>query len=471
MGSDRALPVRRPSLLSWAPTVRHSYYERQAGGAGESVFWLAGSLGCVRPIHRRMKGLREISAPRWTEQLGVGSCRLVSGEGDVSPGVPAGARLPTCVASTDVERATVDIYERRGPEWASKRRLVRRADARRFAKRIPGGALRIDVGCGAGRYTGDLGSPVIGFDAAASMLGRCRTEVPGALLVQGDLEALPFGRGTLEAAWANMSYLHVPKVRLPVALADLHRMLTVGALLDVQVLGGDYEGDALPGDDVGGRFFASWRPDALVDIFVGAGFAVESCQVDREVVRIRATRLRTLPDVVGLRMSLLVVGLNPSLYAADAGVGFARPGNRFWPAARAAGLVSRDRDPLHALRHHALGMTDLVKRPTASASELSVREYADGLARVERMVRWLRPAALCMVGLAGWRAGVDRGARAGQQRRRWGGRPVYVMPSTSGANAHARFEELVEHLRAASDLAAAAARVDHRESGSAPAPE
>ena len=32
-------------------------------------------------------------------------------------------------------------------------------------------------------------------------------------------------------------------------------------------------------------------------------------------------------------------GLNPSLYAADAGVGFARPGNRFWPAALAAGIV------------------------------------------------------------------------------------------------------------------------------------
>ena len=41
-------------------------------------------------------------------------------------------------------------------------------------------------------------------------------------------------------------------------------------------------------------------------------------------------------------MRLFVCGLNPSVYSADAGVGFARPGNRFWPAALAAGIVTTD---------------------------------------------------------------------------------------------------------------------------------
>ena len=63
-------------------------------------------------------------------------------------------------------------------------------------------------------------------------------------------------------------------------------------------------------------------------------------------------------------MRLLVCGLNPSIYSADAGVGYARPGNRFWPAAIAAGLVTEDRDPRHALSHHGVGITDLVKRAT-----------------------------------------------------------------------------------------------------------
>ena len=136
-------------------------------------------------------------------------------------------------------------------------------------------------------------------------------------------------------------------------------------------------------------------------------------------------------------MRLLVVGLNPSLYAADAGVGYARPGNRFWPAARHAGLVTRDRDPSHALRAHGVGMTDLVKRATSNAAGLTATEYRTGMARVERLVRWLEPGAVCFVGLTGWRHAVDRHATAGPQPRRIGGRPVYVMPSTSGANAHA----------------------------------
>ena len=346
----------------------------------------------------------------------------------------------------------MDVYERRGLDWAARRRPVRQAQARRFAKRIAEGAMRIDLGCGAGRYTGDLGSPVVGLDAAAAMLQRCGEEVPAALLVRGDLEALPFGRGCFGGAWANMSYVHVPSLRLPLALADLHRILEVGAPIDVQVLHGDYEGDACPDDDVGGRFFSSWHPDALLDVFVGAGFDVHACQVEEEVVRIRGERLRTLSDTVGPHMALLVVGLNPSIYAADAGVGFARPGNRFWPAALRAGIVTRDRDAVHALGHHGVGMTDIVKRATTGAGDLGREEYVLGMHRIERLVRWLEPGVVCFVGLAGYRAAVDRGATPGPQPGSIGDRPVYVMPSTSGANAATSLDVLVTHLERAAAM-------------------
>lgn len=353
-----------------------------------------------------------------------------------------------------MDRPTVEVYERRGLDWAARRRPVRKAHARRFAAALADGATRIDIGCGAGRYTADLGRPVVGLDAAGALLRQCRSEAPQALVVQGDLEALPFGRGAFAGAWANMSYQHLPALRLPLALADLHRVLQVGALVDVQVLHGDYEGDALPADDVGGRFFASWRPERLLEVFEGAGFEVTAWEVEGDVLRIRAGRLRTLADTVAQGMHLLVVGLNPSLYAADAGVGFARPGNRFWPAALGAGLVSIDRDAMDALRHHHLGMTDLVKRATAGAAELTRAEYAHGVERVDRLVRWLAPGAVCMVGLAGWRAAVDAGAPAGVQARTLGDRPLYVMPSTSGANARAGLDELTAHLRRAAALAA-----------------
>jgi TDG/mug DNA glycosylase family protein len=353
-----------------------------------------------------------------------------------------------------LERTTVDIYEERGGEWAAHHPPVQRDAAHDFDRKVPSGALRIDLGCGAGRYTSALGTPVIALDAARAMLERCRRAAPTSLLVQGDLEALPFGPATVRGAWAHMSYLHVPSTRMPGALADLHRTLVVGAPVEIQVLVGDYEGDALPADRIGGRFFAAWTPQRLSDVLIGAGFEVGNLAVEGDDVRADAVRARTLPDIVGPGMRLLVVGLNPSLYAADVGVGYARPGNRFWPAALRAGLVTRDRDPVHALRVHGIGMTDLVKRATSNATSLRPEEYRAGMARVESLVRWLEPGAVCFVGLTGWRQAVDRHADAGPQRRHIGGRPVYVMPSTSGANAHARLDDLTRHLAAAFSLGA-----------------
>jgi TDG/mug DNA glycosylase family protein len=144
-----------------------------------------------------------------------------------------------------------------------------------------------------------------------------------------------------------------------------------------------------------------------------------------------------------------VVGLNPSEYAADAGHGFARPGNRFWPAALEAGIVTRAHDPMHALRVDGVGMTDLVKRATPRADQLTRDEYRAGAARVERLVTWLEPGAVCFVGLGGYRDAVDRKAQAGWQPEPFGGRPAYVMPNTSGLNARVPPAELAAHLRTA----------------------
>jgi hypothetical protein len=73
--------------------------------------------------------------------------------------------------------------------------------------------------------------------------------------------------------------------------------------------------------------------------------------------------------------------------------------------------------------------------------------------RVERMVRWLEPGAVCFVGLAGYRAAVDRRASPGPQSLLLAGRPVYVMPSTSGANAACPLEVLAAHLERAGGMA------------------
>jgi TDG/mug DNA glycosylase family protein len=194
---------------------------------------------------------------------------------------------------------------------------------------------------------------------------------------------------------------------------------------------------------------ADWPNRILEPVVEGAGFVDPVGRTRAGMVVVSAVRARTLADTVGPGMRLLLVGLNPSLYSADVGSGFARPGNRFWPAALEAGIVSLPRDPLDALVSHGVGMTDLVKRATRAAAELEPDEYRAGVERLEFLAGWLAPGAVCVIGLAGWRAAVDRTATAGWQPRSLGGRPTYVMPNPSGLNAHDTVASLAAHLRAA----------------------
>ena len=98
-------------------------------------------------------------------------------------------------------------------------------------------------------------------------------------------------------------------------------------------------------------------------------------------------------------------------------------------------------------------MTDLVKRASPRADGLRAAEYRDGIDRLEVLCSWLSPDAVCIVGLSGWRAAVDRSATPGVQRRHLGGRPVYVMPNPSGVNTHIDLQGLAAHFAAAAELA------------------
>jgi TDG/mug DNA glycosylase family protein len=358
------------------------------------------------------------------------------------------------------ETAAAAWVEARRPEWLDDGRL----DA--FTARLGAGARVADLGCGPGWYAQafrDRGLRPVAVDVSAAMLGEAARRAPTVSLVRGDLYALPFARASLDAAWAPKCYQHLPLAELPVGLARLHDALRPGArvCLTLANLAAVQASDAERArgvaehrfDDAAmqGRLFTLLDAAAASALVRGAGFD----RVRSEIVGrngfwhwIEARRARTLPDWVAPGLRLLVCGLNPSLYSADRGVPFARPGNRFWPAARAAGLVSHERDLAHALAR-GIGFTDVVKRATARASALRRAEYASGMRRVEALVRCFAPAAICFVGLEGWRRAVDGRARPGWIRDGFGGRPAYLMPSTSGLNARTSPRALAAHLRRA----------------------
>lgn len=349
-----------------------------------------------------------------------------------------------------MDHSTRAVYEAHAAEWARRRPPSLVAEAASFSRRVLPGRTIVDLGSGAGGYFPFLGRPLVGLDGARAMLLAGRAVAADVPVVQGDLAALPFAPRRLGGAWARASYLHLHRHDLPAALAHLQQAMAVGAPLELTLRAGTGEGP-LPNDDFPGRFFAHWDAESLAPVLLGAGFTVDELSTAGDWLTVRARAARTLPDFVGPGMRLLVCGLNPSVMSADRGFGYAGATNRFWRAAVLAGLIAEAhaRRPFQILARDRVGMTDLVKRATPRASELRPADYRAGAARVAALVAWLRPDAVLFVGLAGYRAAIDRTAHAGWQEQPFGEADAYVMPSTSGLNAATSLAVLVEHLQAA----------------------
>ncbi len=219
----------------------------------------------------------------------------------------------------------------------------------------------------------------------------------------------------------------------PAALAEWHRHHEPGTELDVH-----------------GRWFGPVPFDLVAE---GAGTTILSATEGLGLAKWRLRREMTLADLVAPMLRVLVVGLNPSVVAAERGVPFVGASNRFWGAALDAGLVPADRDPWRAFVEAHVGFTDLVKRASPRADSLSRAEYTGGAARLCTIVEWLHPSVVCFAGLTGYRRAVDPDASEGEQPARFGGATTYVMPNPSGANAHASRAALTAHLTAVRSLA------------------
>jgi TDG/mug DNA glycosylase family protein len=161
----------------------------------------------------------------------------------------------------------------------------------------------------------------------------------------------------------------------------------------------------------------------------------------------------SLPDLLRDGLNLVFIGINPSLYSVAQGHYFARTANRFWPAfsrsvlsepARRALGVER-LQPMHdaALLAHGIGFTDVVKRPTARADELSAEEFTRGVRDLVAKLETLRPRIACFHGMMGYRPFLREYAPAapkpelGLQPIRVGPTRLFVIPNPSPANAHA----------------------------------
>ncbi len=164
-----------------------------------------------------------------------------------------------------------------------------------------------------------------------------------------------------------------------------------------------------------------------------------------------AAKNRTIPDVIGVDPTVLFCGINPSLYSGATGHHFARPGNRFWPALWRSGFTPRLLRPEEQglLPGFGLGVTNLVRRATARADELTDDELKAGGQRLREVVAACAPLVVAVVGVTAYRAAfATPKAVIGAQPELFESARVWVLPNPSGLNAHYQLDSLAAEFRA-----------------------
>lgn len=172
----------------------------------------------------------------------------------------------------------------------------------------------------------------------------------------------------------------------------------------------------------------------------------------RSTARRRGTDSRRhLPDYLAPGLKLLFVGINPGFISAAAGHYYANPLNPFWRLLYEAGLTPAQLRPDEDGRMVELGygLTDIVKRPSRGAGDLKSREFAANRLRLKRIVQHFKPRAVCFNSKTAFEGYFGKKAFCGfgPQPVTLANSPVFVLPSTSPANAAVSLAVKRHHFR------------------------
>ncbi|WP_241303142.1 G/U mismatch-specific DNA glycosylase [Burkholderia stabilis] len=157
-----------------------------------------------------------------------------------------------------------------------------------------------------------------------------------------------------------------------------------------------------------------------------------------------------LPDLIAPRLDVLFCGINPGMTAAATGHHFAGRSNRFWRVIHLAGFTPAEIAPRddRAILRYGCGVTAVVKRPTASADQLSRAEFVAAATEFEQKVARYGPRFVAFLGKAAY------SALSGQREVAWGLQParmqrasVWVLPNPSGRNLAFGLDDLVDAYR------------------------
>jgi SAM-dependent methyltransferase len=149
----------------------------------------------------------------------------------------------------------------------------------RFAGDVMQHGAVCDLGCGPGhvaRYLRDSGADVFGLDLSPKMVAQARQLNPDIEFREGNMLALELEDGSLAGIIAFYAIVNIPRESLPIAFAEMHRVLKPGGLLLLSFHIGDevIRPEELWGNRISMEFY-KLQPERIQRLLTAAGFAIE----------------------------------------------------------------------------------------------------------------------------------------------------------------------------------------------------
>ena len=153
-------------------------------------------------------------------------------------------------------------------------------------------------------------------------------------------------------------------------------------------------------------------------------------------------------------MRVVFCGINPGRVSAAARAPFANPRNDFWRLLHAAGFTPRLLAPseFRTLLDFGVGLTNAARRTTRGSGDLRAADFVGARERLATIAAELRPRAVGFVGKAAYQGVFRERPEHGLQKLVLGETLLFVLPSTSPANAAVSWDERLRWFRALRDL-------------------
>src|ERR1700753_4078813 len=164
--------------------------------------------------------------------------------------------------------------------------------------------------------------------------------------------------------------------------------------------------------------------------------------------------MRTLPDHLRKGMKLVIVGCNPTESSVRVGHYYAGRDNPFWPIMFESGVMPEPFDYHDDKRviEFAIGLTDLVKRPSKTVEELKREDFAEGRIVLSQKLEEFAPRVIAFNGRLTYEQFAKRKCKFGVQKESVYGARIYVFAATAGGPEDKRSEKVAHFKKLAQFL-------------------